>query len=108
MILFKLLALPVTVPAAGIRYCLDKVVEFAEQQLTDDAPVREELLELNLALEEGRVSEDEFGEREAVLLARLREIREYQKEHARASLEQSAPAAGEERTVVIEVPEELE
>ena len=108
MILFRLLALPITAPAAGIRYCLDKVVEYAEQQISDDAPVRAELLELNLALEEGRVTEDEFAEREAVLFARLREIREYQKEQARAAVESSAPAEGEERTVVIEVPEELE
>jgi hypothetical protein len=107
VILFRLLALPVTAPAAGIRYCLDKVVEFAEQQMTDDEPVREELLELELALEEGRVSEEEYREREAALLARLREIREYRKQAARESLEASAPSKGEERTVVIEVPEEL-
>ncbi len=108
MVLFRLLALPVTAPAARLQYCLRKVVEYAEQQISDDAPVREELLELNLALEEGRVTEDEFAEREAVLLARLREIREYQREQARQAVESSAPAAGEERTVVIEVPEELE
>src|SRR5437773_11292679 len=74
MILFKLLALPITAPAAGIRYCIDKVVEFAEHELTDDEPVREQLLELQLDLEEGRVTEEEYTERETVLLARLREI----------------------------------
>jgi hypothetical protein len=108
LILFKLLALPLTAPAAGIRYCIEKVVEFADYQMTDDEPVREQLLELQLELEEGRVTEDEYREREAVLLARLREIREYQRERARESAEQSAPAEGEERTFVIEVPEELE
>jgi hypothetical protein len=108
VILFRLLALPITAPAAGIRFCLDKVVEYAEQQLTDDEPVREELLELQLELEEGRVSEDEYVEREAVLLARLREIREYRRQAARESVEASAPAEGEERTVLIELPEELE
>jgi hypothetical protein len=97
-----------TAPAAGIRYCIEKVVEFADYQMTDDEPVREQLLELQLELEEGRVTEDEYREREAVLLARLREIREYQRERARESAEQSAPAEGEERTFVIEVPEELE
>ena len=107
MILFKLLLLPVTAPAAGIRYCLDKVVEYAEQQLTDDGPVREELLELQLALEEGRVGEEEYVEREAVLLARLRELREYRREQSRASLDATAPSEGEERTFVIELPEEL-
>ena len=107
MILFKLLALPITAPAAGIRYCIDKVVEFAEHELTDDEPVREQLLELQLDLEEGRVTDEEYTEREAVLLARLREVREYRKQLAREAAEASAPAEGDERTVVIEVPEEL-
>ena len=108
MILFKLLALPVTAPVAGIRYCIEKVVEYAEHELTDDEPVREQILELQLELEEGKVSEEEYTEREAVLLARLREIREQRRQIAREAAEASAPAEGEERTVVIEVPEELE
>jgi C4-type Zn-finger protein len=107
MILFKLLALPVTAPAAGIRYCIEKVVEFAEHEMTDDEPVRMQLMELQLELEEGRVSEDEYTEREGVLLARLREIREYRKQTA-SEAAASAPAEGEERRAVIEVPEELE
>ena len=107
MILFKLLALPITAPAAGIRYCIDKVVEFAEHEMTDDEPVREQLLELQLDLEEGRVTDEEYSEREAVILARLREVREYRRQLAREAAEASAPAEGEERTVVIEVPEEL-
>jgi len=108
VILFKLLALPITGPAAGIRYCLDKVVEYAEQQLTDDEPVRQELLELHLQLEEGQIGEQEFTEREADLFARLREIREYRKELAQEGIETSAPTETEGRTFVIEIPEELE
>jgi hypothetical protein len=107
VILFRLLALPITAPVAGVRYCIEKVVEFAEHEMTDDEPVREQLLELNLELEEGRVSEDEYAEREAVLFARLRENREYRRQ-ARDAAEASAPAEGDERRVVIEVPEELE
>ncbi len=108
MILFKLLALPITVPAAGIRYCIEKVVEYAEHEANDEEPVREQLLELQIELEDGRVTEDEYVEREAVILARLREIREQRKQMAREEAEASAPADGEKRTVVIEVPEELE
>jgi hypothetical protein len=108
VILFRLLALPITAPVAGVRYCIEKVVEFAEHEMTDDEPVREQLLELNLELEEGRVSEGEYAEREAVLFARLRENREYRRQQARDAAEASAPAEGEERRVVIEVPEELE
>ena len=77
MILFKLLALPVTAPAAGIRYCLEKVLEVADHQMWDEDPVREELILVNEAFEEGRMPEAEFREREAELLARLREIREH-------------------------------
>jgi hypothetical protein len=108
VILFKLLALPITAPVAGVRFCIEKVVEYAEHELNDDEPVREQLLELQIELEEGRVTEDEYTEREAVLLARLREIRERQRQLAREAAEASAPADGERRTVVIEVPEELE
>jgi hypothetical protein len=108
MILFKLLALPITAPMAGVRYCIEKVIEYADYELNDDEPVREQLLELQIELEDGRVTEEEYAEREAVLLARLREIRERRRELARAEAEASTPADGEKRTVVIEVPEELE
>jgi hypothetical protein len=105
MILFKLLALPVTAPVAGIRYCLDKVLEFAEEQMWDEEPIREELMLVNEAYEEGRMPETEFREREAELLARLREIREQKNEAARAQLS-AMPEEGK-REVVIELPDEL-
>ena len=107
MILFKLLALPITAPAAGIRFCIEKVVEYAEHELTDEEPVREQLLELQIELEDGRITEEEYVERETVLLARLREIREQRQQRAREAAEASPAADGEKRTVVIEVPEEL-
>ena len=108
MILFKLLALPITAPAAGIKYCIDKVVEYAEYEANDEGLVREQLLELQIELEEGRVTEDEYAEREAVIFARMRELREQRTQIDREAAESSAPADGEKRTVVIEVPEELE
>ena len=60
MILFKLLALPVTAPVAGIRYCLEKVLEVADHQMWDEDPVREQLILVNEAFEEGRMPEAEF------------------------------------------------
>lgn len=105
MILFKLLALPVTAPAAGIRYCLEKVLEVAEHQMWDEDPVREQLILVNEAYEEGRMPEAEFREREGELLARLREIREHKKAVAQAQLS-SLPDDGA-RQVVIELPDEI-
>jgi len=105
VILFKLLALPVTAPAAGIRYCLEKVLELADQQMWDEDPVREQLILVNEAFEEGRMPEAEFREREAELLARLREIRDHKKAVAQAQLS-AMPDEGT-RDVVIELPDEL-
>ena len=106
MILFKLLALPVTAPAAGIRYCLEKVIEVAEHQMWDEDPVREELILANEAYEEGRMPEAEFREREVELLARLREIREHKKASAQAQLS-SLPDEGP-REVIIELSDEIQ
>jgi hypothetical protein len=105
VILFKLLALPVTAPAAGIRYCLEKVLEVAEHQMWDEDPVREQLILVNEAYEEGRMPEAEFREREAELLARLREIREHKKAAAEAQMS-ALPDEGP-REVVIELPDEI-
>lgn len=74
--LLKLLTLPVSAPAAGIRFCLEKVVEYADQQLNSEEPITQELLELQVALEEGEIDERTYNAREAVLFARLRELRE--------------------------------
>ena len=48
MILFKLLALPITAPAAGIKFCIEKVIEYAEHETNDEGLVREQLLELQI------------------------------------------------------------
>lgn len=75
--LFKLLGLPFSVPAAGLKFVFNTLVETAEAEMTDDGPVKEALLELQLQLEEGEIAEDEYAAREAVLFQRLREIRAY-------------------------------
>jgi hypothetical protein len=103
-VLLKLLSLPVALPAAGIRYCLEKVLEMAEAELYDEAPIREQLLLLQLELEEGRLSEADYRSREAELLTRLREVRAAQRERSPQSGEGAEPGRGE---VIIEMPDEL-
>jgi acyl carrier protein len=56
--LFKLLALPVSLPAAGIKFCFQQVLNAAEAELMDPAPVKEALLNLQLRLEESEITED--------------------------------------------------
>ena len=59
----------------GISFVLDKVVAAAEAESQDDTPLREQLLEAQMQLELGEISDEEFAGIEADVLARLREIR---------------------------------
>jgi hypothetical protein len=76
----------------------------AEVESNSEEPIKEELLELQIALEEGRVDEKAYVARETVLLARLRELRERRRELAR---EQRIVEEDDDSRVVIEIPEEL-
>jgi len=76
-LLTKLLFFPVTGPVAGIRWSLGKVQAVVEEELTDDAPVKQELMELQLKLELGDITDAEYVEREGALMVRLREVREW-------------------------------
>ncbi len=92
--LFKLLGLPLTLPAAGIKFCFQQVLNAAEAELMDPAPVKEALLNLQLQLEEGEITEEEYVEAEAVLMRRLREIRSYREEKAKEQLAKLAAQRG--------------
>lgn len=79
-LLKHLLFWPVTGPMFLTRFSLDQVDGSVRQQLTDDEPIKAELLELQLALEMGDIDDDEYVRREADLMQRLREVREW-REH---------------------------
>jgi Gas vesicle protein G len=82
LIIDRLLLLPITGPIAGIRWCLKQVVNIAEEELMDDSAVKDELLELQMALETGDISEEDYAVREAQLMQRLRDIRAYREQRA--------------------------
>lgn len=60
----------------GLRFVLDKLAVAAEQELDSVEGLQQTLLEAQLQLEEGAISEDAFAETERQVLARLRELRE--------------------------------
>jgi DNA-binding MltR family transcriptional regulator len=62
---------------AGIRWSLGKVQRVVEEQLVDDTPIKQELMELQMLVELGDIDDAEYGRREAVLMQRLREVREW-------------------------------
>jgi hypothetical protein len=71
-LLSKLLTFPVSGPMAGIRWSLEMVERTAREELTDDTAIKQDLMELQLALESGEIDDAEYLAREAELMTRLR------------------------------------
>jgi hypothetical protein len=59
----------------SLRFVLDKVVAAAEAELQDDSSLRGQLLEAQMRVELGEISEAEFSAIESEVLARMREIK---------------------------------
>jgi hypothetical protein len=64
-----------TLLIGSLRFVLDKVVAAAEAEMQDDSALREQLLEAQMQLELGEISDEEFAETERDILARIREIK---------------------------------
>lgn len=78
--IFSLLSLPLD----GFKFILNTLVKVAEEQWTDDAPLKQQLLELQVLLENGDITEEEYIDTEAKILRHLREIQERKRELAGA------------------------
>jgi len=83
-VLFKILGAPFTLPGAGMNFIFKQLAELADQEWDDENLLREDLLLLQVQYEEGDIDDDEYVEREAALMVRLREI----KARKRAQVEQ--------------------
>ena len=59
----------------SLRFVLDKVVAAAEAEMNDDTALRDQLLEAQMQLELGEITEKEFARIERDVLARIREIK---------------------------------
>ena len=59
----------------SLRFVLDKIVAAAEAEAGDDSSLRERLLEAQMQLELGEISEQAFANIERDVLARIREIK---------------------------------
>ena len=81
--LVTLLTAPVSVPLLGFRFILEQIRQVAERELFDEDRIREDLLLLQLRLEEGEISEEEYLRQEAEIMARLRAAREERERLAR-------------------------
>jgi hypothetical protein len=81
--LLQLLTAPVSLPFAGFRFILTQIAEMAERELLDEERIREDLLLLQLRLDEGDITDEEYLTQEEAIMARLRAAREYREHLAR-------------------------
>lgn len=64
---------------SGVRFVLDKVAAAVETELNDDTVLRERLLDAQMGVELGEMTQAEFDELEVDIVARIREIKERQR-----------------------------
>jgi len=82
-------------PFSGFGFILRTLQKVAEEEYTDNRAVKERLLELQLKLESGEVSEAEYAREEAGIIRELREI-----ENRKRALA-GAPRADEDRGLAL-------
>ncbi|MGH9523864.1 MAG: gas vesicle protein GvpG [Terriglobales bacterium] len=81
-------------PVTGFKFILNTLARVAEEQYTDDAPVKQQLLELQVELDEGQITEDEYIAQEAAILRQLRDIENRKREMAGLETEERQPLSG--------------
>ena len=91
-LLDDLLLLPMKLPVKGFEWIMKQIQTMANEELLNDQPWKERLIELQMMLEVGDISEADYAEQEAQVFQALREIRARREELAR----EAAAARGEE------------
>jgi len=83
--LIDLLALPLTGPINGTIWIAEKLLEQAENEMYDESKVRAKLMEMEMLLDLGDISEETYMAAEEELLERLRDIRTFKAARAAES-----------------------
>ena len=82
----------------GIQYVLDKVATVAEQELNDPERQRERLLEAQMQLENGEITDEQFAAIETDVFDKIREIKA-RSQNTAAVVDENHRVAGVEITV---------
>jgi hypothetical protein len=82
-ILDDILLLPIKGPLAGFRWIMTTIQKMADEELMDDQPWKERLIELQMKLEVGEINEEDYTREEAIVFQALRDIRARREELAR-------------------------
>lgn len=91
-LLDDILLLPFKGPVAGFRWILKQVQTMADEELLNDQPWKERLIELQMMLEVGDIGEEEYARQEAEVFQALRDVRARREQMAR----DAAAARGDE------------
>lgn len=75
-ILTRILTLPVSAPIDGLLWIARRIEQEANAELWDQSKITGALSELELELDLGKISEEEYDAREASLLQRLKQLQE--------------------------------
>lgn len=93
-LLDDLLMLPLKLPVSGFNWIMKQIQTMAEEELMNDQPWKERLIELQMMLEVGEIAEEDYVVEEAIVFQKLREIRMRREEIAA----RMAADRGEEET----------
>jgi len=66
-------------PIKGIFYVFRQIHNAAEEEFLDEEGISNQLSELYMMLDTNKITEEEFNEKEGILLDRLDEIEDYKK-----------------------------
>jgi hypothetical protein len=70
----------------GLGFVFDKIATLVDEQMNDESTLHRTLMEAQMQLEQGEISDLEFATIEADIIGRLREIREAREEGDGAAL----------------------
>ena len=70
-LLWNILSAPIVLPAKGLMFVFEKIREQAETEQWDDGKVHQQLLEIQMLLDLGEITEADFYVAEEELLDRL-------------------------------------
>jgi len=82
-LLDDILLLPITAPVAAFGWIMKQIQTMADEELLNDQPWKERLIELQMRLELGELTEEEYTVEESRVFQALREIRARKEEMAR-------------------------
>jgi cytochrome c-type biogenesis protein CcmH/NrfG len=92
-------------PISGFKFVMRTLARAAEEQYTDDAPIKERLLELQTLLEEGSISDEEYVEQEREVLVELREIQNRRMQMAGVTPEEAERMGRPMLEIPVQIPQ---